>query len=139
MILQKNDGQFLVDLEKTKAYYQSHSLCDCQACRNFYQQASAVFPKLKAFLADFGVDLEKPDEIAWGYLSPEGKIDYLFVACTVRGEILRQDFYETDLQDSLFLSIVIDKGYVPNEQEGEDYFVISVCNIVLPWVLEEPF
>ena len=79
MILQKNDGKFLVDLEKTKAYYQSHSLCDCQACRNFYQQASAAFPKLKAFLADFGVDLERPDEIAWGDLSPEGEIDYLFV------------------------------------------------------------
>lgn len=85
------------------------------------------------------MDLERPDEIAWGDLSPEGEIDYLFVAYTVRGEILRQDFYETDLQDSLFLSVVIDKGYVPNEQEGEDYFVISVYNIVLPWVLEEPF
>ena len=30
---------FFVDVEKTREYYEAHSLCDCASCRNFYAQA----------------------------------------------------------------------------------------------------
>lgn len=45
---------------------------------------------------------------------------------------------EIDIYDNLFLSIVIKNGFAsPNEQTGE-YFTISVTQIKLPWVLDEP-
>ena len=30
---------FSVDVEKTREYYETHFLCDCASCRNFYAQA----------------------------------------------------------------------------------------------------
>ena len=51
---------------------------------------------------------------------------------------MEYDKYEIDLQEGeLFLNIVIDDNYIPNEQK-EEYFVISVYGIKLPWVLDEP-
>lgn len=36
---------FFVDVEKTREYYKTHSLCDCASCRNFYAQARGKLPK----------------------------------------------------------------------------------------------
>ena len=36
---------FFVDVEKTREYYEAHSLCDCASCRNFYAQAREKLPK----------------------------------------------------------------------------------------------
>ena len=36
---------FFVDVEKTREYYETHSLCDCASCRNFYAQASEKLPE----------------------------------------------------------------------------------------------
>lgn len=36
---------FFVDVEKTREYYETHSLCDCASCRNFYAQAREKLPK----------------------------------------------------------------------------------------------
>lgn len=50
---------FFVDVEKTREYYETHSLCDCASCRNFYAQVRGKLPesikatapsKLKRFL-----------------------------------------------------------------------------------------
>lgn len=66
-------------------------------------------------------------------------IDYINVDYTVCGNIKSMGDYEIDLYDDIFLSIVITNGFVsPNEQTGE-YFTISVMQIKLPWVLDEPF
>ena len=52
---------------------------------------------------------------------------------------LELDKYEIDLNDGgLFLNIVIGDYYIPNEQKT-DYFVVTIYNINLPWVLNEPF
>ena len=49
------------------------------------------------------------------------------------------DKYEIDINDGgLFLNVVIGDDYIPNEQKT-DYFVVTVYNICLPWVLNEPF
>ena len=39
----------------------------------------------------------------------------------------------------LFLNIVIDNWYIPNEQKKDRYFTVTVYGIDLPWVLDEPF
>lgn len=135
--IEKDGYNFSVDIEKTKEYYNTHPLCDCVCCCNFYAQIEKALPKLKEFLEEFGVDISKPDEIS--SIESDNCIDYLSVDYTVCGEIANSTEYEIDIQDNLFLSIVVSDGFVsPNEQQGT-YFTLSVVQIKLPWVLDEPF
>ena len=135
MIIQKQDCKMDVDVDKTFQYYREHPFCDCPACRNFYAQVASVFPNLTAFLSELGVDASRPDETGWDVAN--GIADYHFVAYTVNGKILEHDKYEIDMQDgNLFLNIVIDDRYIPNEQKDE-YFVVFVYGIKLPWVLDK--
>ncbi|MBQ4644307.1 MAG: hypothetical protein IJB72_00935 [Clostridia bacterium] len=134
--IEKSGYTFSVDIERTREYYNTHSVCDCPCCRNFYAQAEKTFPKLKEFLDSFGVDITKPDEI-WS-VETDNCIDYLNVDYTVCGVIINSSEYEIDIYDNLFLSIVVSDGFVsPNEQSGP-YFTLSVTQIKLPWVLKEP-
>ena len=74
-----------------------------------------------------------------GCVEADNEIQYIFASYTVCGKILELDKYEIDLDDGgLFLNIVIGDYFIPNEQKN-DYFVVSIYNIVLPWVLNEPF
>lgn len=134
--IEKDDWKFSVDVEKTKAYYKTHSLCECSNCRNFYAQIEEKLPKLKEFLSEFGVDVSKPDESS--SIERENSIDYLSVDYTVCGEIIEASKNEIDIYDNLFLSIVVNDDFVcPNEQTGK-FFTFSVFQIELPWVLDEP-
>ena len=135
--IQKDEHIFQVDAEKTKAYYMTHSLCDCDACRNFYTQIHGKYPQLEAFLAELGVDIAKPDEMPWWDV--KDKIDYN-PCYTVTGTIENLGKYEIDFDS---VNVVVSKGEnpfddIPNEQT-EPYFVLAVYNIYLPWILDEPF
>lgn len=128
---------FSVDVEKTRKYYEAHSLCDCASCRNFYAQVMGKLPKLDELLTQFGVDISRPDE-AWG-VEADDHIDYISTDYTVCGRVEEMGKYEIDLYDEQFLSVVVTDGFTsPNEQTGE-YFTLSVDNISLPRVLNEPF
>lgn len=136
MLIEKDDYKFSVDIEKTNEYYNTHSLCDCVCCRNYYKQIEQELPKLKEFLDSFGVDISKPDEIM--SVESEGFIDYLNVDYMVCGNVINMSEYEIDIYDKLFLNVIVTEGFAsPNEQTGE-YFTLSVTNIRLPWVLEVP-
>ncbi len=131
-----DDWKFSVDVEKTKEYYKTHSICECADCRNFYAQIEEKLPKLKEFLSEFGVDISKPDEIS--SCTYEAEIDYYAVYYSVCGEITKDSEYEIDIYDNLFLSIFVSNGCeVPNKQTGK-CFTFSVMQIQLPWVLGEP-
>ena len=137
MIVQKQDCKMEIDLDKTKDYYKTHSLCECPCCRNYYAQIKQKFPLLDKLLSDFGVSIECPDEL--GSVELQDEIQYIFASYTVCGKILELDKYEIDINDGgLFLNVVIGDDYIPNEQKT-DYFVVTVYNICLPWVLNEPF
>ena len=137
MILKKEDYVMDVDIEQTKEYYKSHSLCDCPSCRNYYAQVKDGFPLLDEFLLEIGVNIERPDEL--GYIESNNEIQYLFAAYTVCGKVIEFDKYQIDLiENNGVISITINNDYIPNEQHT-DYFVVTVYNIVLPWVLNEPF
>ena len=125
--IEKDDWKFSVDIEKTKEYYRTHSICECADCRNFYAQAEEKLPKLKEFLSEFGVDISRPDEIS--SFTYENEIDYSTVYYTVCGEIVESSEYEIDICDNLFLSIVVHDDFVcPNEQTGK-FFTFSVFQI----------
>ncbi len=130
MLICKEDYRFEVDKHATALHYTDNALCDCACCRNFYRQAEKEFPKLASFLAEFGVDISRPDEIGW---SDEGLIQYVFVSYSVCGNILAFDQYEIDIEDSSFLSIVADPKTLDDE-----HFILTVYNISLPFVLDEP-
>ena len=135
--IQKDKFVFSVDTEKTKEYYQTHSLCNCVCCRNYYEPIKSRFTKLNTFLSEFSVAISKPDEIS--SVETDGYIDYLNVDYTVCGKLNSMDECEFDFFEDKILHIVISNGFIsPNEQTG-DYFTISVMNIKLPWVLDEPF
>lgn len=135
--IQKDEYVFSADVEKTQEYYKTHSVCDCACCRNYYVQIKNKLPKLDCFLSEFGVDISKPDEIM--SVDEDDCIDYISVDYTVCGKIKSMGKYEIDLYDSSFLSMIVTNGFAsPNEQTGE-YFTISVMQIMLPWVLDEPF
>ncbi len=138
MIIKKQNYILDIDLDATKEYSSTHSLCQCADDRNFYVQSREKFPKLTEFLEELGLLIDRPDEI--GSVTIENEIDYLFISYTVVGKILEADKYEIDMFDGdLFLNVVIDNWYVPNEQKTDDYFTLTVYNVKLPWVLDEPF
>lgn len=134
-----DDYCFEVDIDKTRAYYREHSLCDCPACRNFYIQVKSHMPKVAEFMEQFGADISRPDEIGWADLDEEGNLDYIFAAYTANGKIKQYGKYEIDIHDNLTIQIVINENYIPNNQADSDYFTIHLYNIKLPWVLSEPF
>ncbi len=136
--IQKENSIFYVDVEKTREYYLSNTLCDCSGCRNLYIQIETISEKLVDFLSEFGIDICRPDESA--NVEMNNYIDYLFIGYTVVGRIETEGVYETDIED---FHIKISKGdtpddWFPNEQK-EPCFFVSVTGVSLPWVLEEPF
>ena len=124
------------DPDMTRAYYETHTVCDCCDDRNFQRFARSRFPALDRFLSPFGVDISRPDETASVYLEDRELIQYLFVAYTVVGHIQTQgpDIVPLDLDDPA-IRVSINSDYYPNEQTG-DYFTIVVTGIVMPWLLE---
>ena len=138
MMIRKDDIVLDVDVEGTLQYSKEHLLCDCNEDRNLYAQIRDKFPKLEVFLAELGLLIDRPDET--GSSAVDDYIDYHFVSYTVIGNIIESGKYEIDMFDGgLHLSIVIDNWYVPNEQKTDRYFTVTVYNIKLPWVLNEPF
>ena len=138
MIIRKHGYVLDVDVEDTIKYSKEHTLCNCNEDRNLYVQIAEKFPKLKEFLSELGLLIERPDET--GSCAVEDYIDYHFVSYTVIGKILESDKYEFDMFDGdLFLNISIDNCYVPNEQKTDNYFTVTIYGIDLPWVLDEPF
>lgn len=134
----KDEYVFEVDIEKTLCYYQEQSPCECDFCQNFYGQIKGKFPKLEAFLSEFGVDIARPDELSLP-IEIEDKIAYTDAAYTVCGKIEKMGMYEIDIQDQFFFSVVVTEGFAaPNRQTGE-YFTLSVEGILLPWEWKTPF
>jgi len=126
-----------IDIDRTRDYYRTHSLCDCSCCRNLYAQIKERLPLLDKLLSEFGIDSARPDEV--GSTEENDGIDYLFVSYTVCGKIESHGKYTLKLTDGdMPLEIVVGDYFVPNEQKG-DYFVVGVYGIKLPWVLDEPF
>lgn len=138
MLIQKQDYILDIDIEETRDYYKNNSLCECTDCKNFYLQAQDKFPLLTKFLDDLGVYISRPDELSANNINNE--IDYNFISYTIAGKIIQSDKYEIDMMDGgMFLNIVINNSYIPNEQRTDEYFTVTVYGVRLPYILQEPY
>ena len=132
----KIDGcVFDIDLERTRAYYQSNTLCTCSYCRHYRENIRQRYPRLAERLERFGVDPARPDETE--SYEQDGVIVYAAVHYTVSGSILAGSKKETQLEDTEALRLNFEPGgkgaeaYYPNEQE-EPYFYITVWGVKIP-------
>ena len=129
------DSVFDSDLERTRAYYQSNTLCTCSYCRHYRENIRQRYPRLAELLERFGVDPARPDE-AESY-EQDGVIEYAAVHYTVSGSILAGSVEETGLEDTDELRLSFEPGgkdaeaYYPNEQD-EPYFYITVWGVKIP-------
>ena len=138
----KIDGcVFDVDLERTRAYYQSNTLCTCSYCRHYRENIRQRYPRLAERLERFGVDPARPDETE--PYEQDGMIEYAAVHYTVSGAILAGGKKESRLADTKTLRLIFEPGgkdadaYYPNAQE-EPYFYITIQGVKLPcaWAAE---
>ena len=136
--IQIADHIFAVDVNKTKEYYQTHTLCDCDYCRNYYKQIKGKFPQLEAFLSQFGVDISKPDEISTSY-EMDDCIHYIMIDYTVSGKVENIGQSEINISDSLPFTLRITDGFSSPNEQTSDYFTISIdTEFTLPRALSEP-
>lgn len=138
-LITKDSWEFSVDIEKTKEYYRTYSdLCDCDACKNFYQVIRSYSVEYSAelinFLAQFGVDIEKPIETEWFVIDKQSKtIDYT-AYYAVYGSAAKGS-YEIDFGT---INVVVQPSKnSPNTEMPEPYFVFQIFNLLLPWVLSD--
>lgn len=131
--IQKDGYVFLTDIGENREYYRQNSLCDCPECRNFYAQISRKYPKLEAFLFEFGVDIARPDELIW--MEQKKKMEYIAMY-TVRGEAnsLLPEVIHIGTQQ-IVVNQTVD---FPNERDLP-CFGLTVSSFSLPWVLSDPF
>ena len=126
MILQIDDWKFDIDMECTMAYSANEVAvhCDCAYCRNFYGAIDQLHPQLRPFLAQFGLDIEAPEEML-----PVIDESILYdPTYKVFGRIIQQGSFE--MQAGL-CSIVA-------REEANDCFLLDCYEVFLPWTLNEP-
>lgn len=128
MELKKYGGVFSFDKEKTEEYYKNRddSLCSCENCKYYYAHIKGMFPKLESILSDFGVDIEKPDEVWSGDMKKENVVMIFEAGYTVCGSIVGELPKDIEIDDGQKFALRFSKGFAfPNGQTG-DYFSISV-------------
>lgn len=119
-----------VDIEKTKNYYNSittQKLCDCDYCKNYYLQIKFAYPEVARYLEEFGIDIEKPYELA--PLSPDNNIlEYCGCQYIVFGSC--KDTYNHKIGDVCFHLATS----FPNTGIREEHFVIEFYPIKLNYI-----
>ena len=128
MILQIDDWKFDIDMARTMEYSSKEAAdhCDCAYCRNFYAGVDKKFPDLRPFLAQFGIDIEAPDEML-PMIGDELLYDPTY---KVFGSILQTGRYELQAGICNFVA--------RTENPEADYFLLDCYEVCLPWILDEP-
>ena len=133
MIISIEDWVFDVDMTATMEYSAREAAehCDCGYCRNFYASVDEAYPQLRPFLAQFGLDIEAPEE-----LMPFDPT--LYVSCyAVEGHIVKKG-KPLIMVDGVKVMPQTAMDAMINCGMCAPYFVLSVGPITLPWVLDEP-
>lgn len=85
------------DVEKTRQYYQAigpGELCSCKDCKNYYAQVKAAYPAVAGYLAELGVDIEKPLETSPLEPGVDGMLEYGACQYVVLGRC-EEDYHHT--------------------------------------------
>ena len=136
MILQIGDWKFEIDMERTMAYSAAEAAehCDCAYCRNFYTAVDEAYPGLRPFLAQFGIDIEAPEEMMPYDFQNDMFYDGCYAVCGRILQIGKSPFIVADAQilPHRYNDLHIESGC------KEPCFFLNVSGIILPWVLNEP-
>ena len=120
-----------VDIEKTREYYLSNSLCICDDCKNLFLQISNLSYELNTFFNEFGIDIKRPDES--GGIEIDDYIYYQFIAYSVVGNVDFKNDFSINV-DGFNIVITGNKSnhWFPNEQYVDNYFFVFIENVKLP-------
>ena len=106
--------------------------CTCAYCRNFYAVIDTAYPRLRPFLAQFGVDIEAPDELI-PYEPPTQMTAFFGIS----GKILRAGKGPLSVGNLLIYPETAEMANV-NTFLSEPYFFLRTDMLRLHWVLDEP-
>lgn len=123
MIIRLRDWEFYVDMEATLAHTTKNSTdhCTCAYCRNYYEAIDRCHPEVRAYLAQFGINLDGPSELM--PFEPT-----LMLACyRVHGKILRWG------REGLMVSGIP----IVAEAAEDSTFFLWVGEVQLPWLQDE--
>ena len=109
---------------------QAKDHCTCGYCRNYYSAIDKVCPTLRPFLANFGIDIEGPDE-----LSPFDPTIYE-ASYIINGTIAQSSDSEFYI-DAIPVKVLSHQQADMDTERPEPYFVLVIGLIELPWVLQE--
>ena len=128
MTLTLDGWKFQVDVARTMAYSAAEAAehCDCAYCRNFYAAVDEAHPALRPFLAQFGVDVEAPEEMVPAFYA-DGTLAYE-PSYRVFGRLLQAGDRE----------IVAGMCTISAENGEEDCFFLDCHDVFLRWTLDEP-
>ena len=129
MLLKLGEWEFEINMEATMAYSAQEAAdhCDCAYCRNFYACVDTQYPQLRPFLAQFGVDIEAPEELFPYDVEDQMYYDGIY---SVSGRIIKPGSHALQCGD---ISIA------PTANEYiEQGLTLDVSTVILPWVLDEP-
>jgi len=118
-----------VNVEKTRAYYCSirpEDLCDCAYCALYRGKVRAAYPALAAYLADLGVDIEKPFETS--PLEPDKNGMMAYCACQYVVFGAGASFRETAVGA---VTVRLARSY-PSTGITEEHFLLECSPVYLP-------
>lgn len=121
-----------MNIEKNQKYYEHlipTDLCQCAYCKNYVKEIRKSYPLVSKYLANMGIDIEKPFETM--PLEPDAKqnIEYISAQYIAFGDI--RHFKKAVISD---VNIDIAEYHPPAVVE-DDHFVIEIFPITLKWVV----
>ena len=133
IVLRISDWVFDVDVAANMEFSaaQATEHCDCGYCRNFYGSIDGSCPNLRPFMAQFGINIEGPDE-----LCPFEPTIYE-VSYIVNGSILHSGEYTFRIDD-IPVTVKSSSDADMDTERPEPYFVFVIGLMELPWILDEP-
>lgn len=130
MIISMNGWIFDVDMTATMAHSAEEAAehCLCRSCRNFYAAIDSHYPQLRQTLAQFGLDVEGPDQMT----PPDTIGAYLDYdpSFFVYGQILQIGDRPIEAGTAYLLAEPIADTW-----DGQPYFRLDAYDVTLPWVL----
>ena len=132
MLLRISDWEFDVDAQATRSFSSAEAAehCQCPYCLNFYKTVDQTYPNLRSFLAQFGLDIEAPDELM-PFLATH--ISNLYA---VSGSILKKG--SGIKVDGVTVFAEEAREAMINTECPRPYFVLTVGPMDLPWILDIP-
>jgi hypothetical protein len=133
VIIEIDDWKFDIDMNATMAYSAAEAAdhCTCPYCRNFYAAVDGAYPSLRPFLAQFGLDIEAPDE-----LMPFTSIMVMNLYA-VSGVIIQFGKEPISVDGTKVYPETAEQARI-NTYCPQPYFVLSTGVMDIPWVLDEP-